>query len=58
MRVIHQDGRALLSHAQLAIDQQDYDQALLLLRKAYRRNPAREDLNQNIKTLERIALND
>lgn len=50
--------RALLSHAQLAIDQQDYDQALLLLRKAYRRNPAREDLNQNIKTLERIALND
>lgn len=49
--------RARLAHAQLAIDQQDYELALGLLREAFRQNPARDDLNQNIQTLERIALN-
>ena len=51
------EERGLLGHAQLAIDHRDYEQALTLLREAYRLNPARDDLYRNIQALERITLN-
>ena len=49
--------RALLGHAQVALDQRDYRQAVELLRRAYQLNPTRADINQNIQTLERIIRN-
>ena len=50
--------RALLGHAQLAVDQHDYRQAVELLNRALIVNPSRQDLNQNIQTLNRIILNE
>jgi len=46
--------RALLSHAQLAVDMRDYEQAISLLELARRDNPRRRDLTDNITTLSRI----
>jgi hypothetical protein len=46
---------ALVSLAQLAIDQQDFDRALALLRDVVSRNPARTDLQRNVDTLENLV---
>ncbi len=48
--------RARLSHAQLAIEQQDYELALDLLRQVKTANPERYDLNANIRSLEKLVL--
>jgi tetratricopeptide (TPR) repeat protein len=47
---------ALVSLAQLAIDQQDYTRALTLLRDVVSRNPARTDLRRNVDVLENLVL--
>lgn len=47
---------ALIAHAEIAIDQEDFDDALELLRGVVDRNPARTDLRRNIDLLEEIAL--
>lgn len=46
--------RAQLGHAQLAINQRDYPQALQLLRKAHKHHPERHDLAANIRSLEQL----
>jgi tetratricopeptide (TPR) repeat protein len=47
---------ALVSLAQLAIDQENYERALALLRDVVSRNPARTDLQRNVDTLENLVL--
>lgn len=47
--------RALVSHAQLEIDQTDYKSAVILLRKALAVNPSRYDIAKNIAQLERLT---
>ncbi len=47
---------AMLSLAQLAIDQEDFERALDLLRDVVERNPARADLYRNIDSLENLLL--
>ncbi|HZF30970.1 MAG TPA: tetratricopeptide repeat protein [Gammaproteobacteria bacterium] len=47
---------ALVSLAQLAIDQQNFERALTVLRDVVSRNPARTDLQRNVDTLENIVL--
>jgi cytochrome c-type biogenesis protein CcmH/NrfG len=47
---------ARVSLAQLAIDQQDFERALTLLRDVVSRNPARTDLQRNVDTLENLVL--
>ncbi len=49
--------RAMLGRAQIAINQQDYDDALGLLRKIYNANPGRNDLLGNIQSLENLVRN-
>jgi tetratricopeptide (TPR) repeat protein len=47
---------ALVSLAQLAIDREDFERALALLRAVVSRNPARADLQRNLETLENLVL--
>jgi tetratricopeptide (TPR) repeat protein len=47
---------ALVSLAQLAIDQQNFERALELLRDVVSRNPARTDLARNVDVLENLVL--
>ncbi len=47
--------RALVGQAQLEINRQGYEPALKLLREAVRHNPARADLADNIRGLEKLA---
>ena len=47
---------ALVSLAQLAIDQQNFERALTLLRDVVRRNPVRTDLQRNVDVLENLVL--
>ncbi len=49
--------RALLGHAQLEIDRQDYSEALRLLRQVAQNNPTRSDILANIQSLENLVLN-
>ena len=51
-----QSDNALISLAQLAIDQQNFERALELLRDVVSRNPARTDLLRNVDTLENLVL--
>lgn len=46
--------RAFIGHAQVYIEQKNYDQAATLLRKALKLNPSRQDLVQNIRLLDRM----
>lgn len=46
---------ALVSLAQLAIDQENFGRALTLLRDVVDRNPARTDLRRNVDTLENLV---
>lgn len=47
--------RALLGHAQLAIDVSDYPRAMSLLREAISHNPDRYELRENLRTLENLV---
>ena len=47
---------ALVSLAQVAIDQQNFERALTLLRDVVSRNPARTDLQRNVDVLENLVL--
>ncbi|TRY13388.1 tetratricopeptide repeat protein [Shewanella hanedai] len=47
--------QALVGHAQLAIDQALYSQAITYLNKALQQSPERRDLARNIKVLERLV---
>lgn len=47
---------ALVSLAQIAIDQQNFQRALELLRDVVSRNPARTDLQRNVDVLENLVL--
>ena len=47
---------ALVSLAGLAIDQQNFERALTLLRDVVSRNPARTDLQRNVDVLENLVL--
>lgn len=49
--------QAMLGRAQLAINQRQYPEALTLLRKVYKENPARTDLLSNIQSLENLVRN-
>lgn len=49
------EERALLGHAQMAIDRADYETALELLREASEAAPNRYDLRANIEILENIV---
>ena len=51
-----QREKALISLAQLAIDQQNFERALTLLRDVVSRNPARTDLQRNVDVLESLVL--
>ncbi len=46
--------QALLGHAQLEINQQDYASAIVLLNKVLAHNPSRFDIKQNITVLQRL----
>jgi tetratricopeptide (TPR) repeat protein len=48
--------KALVARAEVAIDQENYDSALVLLRGVVTVNPARADLRRNIAVLENLAL--
>lgn len=52
---LHREN-ALISLAQLAIDQQNFERALTLLRDVVGRNPARTDLQRNVDVLENLVL--
>jgi tetratricopeptide (TPR) repeat protein len=52
---LHREN-ALVSLAQLAIDQQNFERALALLRDVVRGNPARTDLQRNVDVLENLVL--
>jgi len=47
---------ALVSLAQLAIEQENFERALTLLRDVLNRNPERTDLQRNVETLESLVL--
>ena len=47
---------ALVSLAQLALDQEDFEHALRILRDIRKEFPHRTDLNRNIESLENIIL--
>jgi len=47
---------ALISLAQIAIDQENFERALELLRDVFSRNPALTDLRRNIDSLENLVL--
>ncbi len=49
--------RAFIGHAQVYIEQKNYDQAATMLRKALKLNPSRQDLVQNIRLLDRMNNN-
>jgi tetratricopeptide (TPR) repeat protein len=51
-----QRENALVSLAQLAIDQENFERALALLRDVVSRNPARTDLQRNVDVLENLVL--
>lgn len=51
-----QRDNASISLAQLAIDQEDFERALALLRDVVSRNPGRTDLQRNVDTLENLVL--
>jgi tetratricopeptide (TPR) repeat protein len=51
-----QRENALVSLAGLAVDQQNFERALTLLREVVSRNPARTDLQRNVDILENIVL--
>jgi tetratricopeptide (TPR) repeat protein len=51
-----QRENALVSLAQLAIDQQNFERALALLREVVGSNPARTDLQRNVDVLENLLL--
>jgi tetratricopeptide (TPR) repeat protein len=51
-----QRENALISLAQLAIDQENFERALTLLRDVVSRNPARTDLQRNVDVLENLVL--
>jgi tetratricopeptide (TPR) repeat protein len=51
-----QRENALISLAQLAIDQENFERALALLRDVVSRNPERTDLRRNVDTLENLVL--
>ena len=46
--------RAFVGHAQVYIEQKNYNQAATMLRKALKLNPSRQDLVQNIRLLDRM----
>jgi tetratricopeptide (TPR) repeat protein len=52
---LHREN-ALIALAQLAIDQENFERALALLRDVVSRNPARTDLRRNVDTLENLVL--
>jgi cytochrome c-type biogenesis protein CcmH/NrfG len=52
---LHREN-ALISLAQLAIDQENFERALALLRDVVSRNPARTDLRRNVDALENLVL--
>ena len=52
---LHRDN-ASISLAQLAIDREDFERALTLLRDVVSRNPQRTDLRRNVDTLENLVL--
>jgi tetratricopeptide (TPR) repeat protein len=52
---LHREN-ALVSLAGLAIDQQNFERALTLLRDVVSRNPARTDLQRNVDVLENLVL--
>ncbi|HSC15494.1 MAG TPA: tetratricopeptide repeat protein, partial [Gammaproteobacteria bacterium] len=47
---------ALVALAQIAIDQQNFERAIELLRDVVSRNPARTDLQRNVDVLENLVL--
>ena len=47
---------ALVPRAEVAIDQENFDGALMLLRNVVDSNPARADLKRNIDLLENVQL--
>ena len=47
---------ALVSLAQIAIEQQNFERALTLLREVVSSNPARTDLQRNADVLENLIL--
>ena len=47
---------ALISLAQVAIDQNNYERALQVLNDVVRSNPTRSDLRRNIESLENLVL--
>jgi tetratricopeptide (TPR) repeat protein len=47
---------ALVARAEVAIDEENFDGALAILRNAFTGNPARTDLRRNIAMLEDIVL--
>jgi tetratricopeptide (TPR) repeat protein len=49
--------RAYIGHAQVFIDLKNYQQAAIMLRKAIKLNPSRQDLLQNISLLDRMNNN-
>lgn len=49
--------RAMLGRAQIAIDQRQYQDALVLLRQVYKSYPSRSDLLSNIQSLENLVKN-
>ena len=51
-----QRENALVSLAQVAIDQQNFERAIALLRDVVSRNPARTDLQRNVDVLENLVL--
>jgi Tfp pilus assembly protein PilF len=51
-------ARALLSHAQLLIDQKSYPQALELLQQMLRNEPSRRDIQHNINELQQLVQQD
>jgi tetratricopeptide (TPR) repeat protein len=52
---LHREN-ALVSLAHLAIDQENFERALTLLRDVVSRNPARTDLRRNVDVLENLVL--
>lgn len=46
--------QSLIAQSQIAIDQYDYQTAVVHLRKAFIRNPSRHELRRNIKQLENL----
>lgn len=46
--------QSLIAQSQIAIDQYDYQTAVVHLRKAFKRNPSRHELRRNIRQLENL----